>query len=141
MKLVSRTHATSASDTRTVAYKSLREWTDIITSPHLISHKKEEEQSSGGRGGCRHTTAGEKHHSPSALLVCDTLADNLLSLSGWRRISALCLSLFSLGGFVVDSGPGAGEFLVSVKLLVSLFNRTVFFSTAGCRTLLVLICP
>lgn len=62
--------------------KPFSQWTDIITSPHLTKKKKEAERraAEGGRLQTHTEQIDEKRHSPSALLVCDTLADNAQSV-------------------------------------------------------------
>lgn len=62
--------------------KPFSQWTDIITSPHLTKKKEAErgEQRREGRLQTHTEQIDEKRHSPSALLVCDTLADNAQSV-------------------------------------------------------------
>ncbi len=124
------------------------------SSPHLISHthththtkKKEKPRGERRREGrlqthtrCEQTTKSTHHlRFLSATHWADN-AESARSVAGGGYL----LSCTVTGGFVADAGPGAGEFLPSAPLHVSVFNRPFFFSSlssAGCRALLVLIC-
>lgn len=78
-KLISCTNTTFAFSARSAAYKQTGSGFSRGADGHhrlTSSHKKgAERRAAEEEGGCRHTTAG-KRHSPSALVVCDALADN-----------------------------------------------------------------
>lgn len=99
-----------------------------LTSSHKKKEAAERRAASGGRGGCRHTRCKQarKRHSPSALLFCDTLAQNAeFSLTGWRWTFALSFTF--MAGFVADAGPRC-RWVSTLRFSPRLvFQQSVFF--------------